>query len=164
MTKRNLQLEREWQRTVIGLLELFGCVVERVYPLRTQHGWRSGCTLKGRADLVAYHPRYWILHLETKGEHTRLEPEQAACLSLAAQTPCVRAWVVRPDDPPWADLQQWVRRPKLAPPIYGFEPVPDPRRELVRLARTRAAARQSKRLMRGLSGPTPDTLPGLPSL
>jgi hypothetical protein len=139
VTKANPVPEREFQTTLIRALEIFGYVVEHTYPLRTEHGWRDGTTLKGKPDLVAIRPPR-LLAIEVKGEHTVVTPEQVACLSLFAAVPCARAWVLRPQDP-WTDVQAWIRRPKLAPTVYGFDPL-DLREARAVLARARRRGRQ----------------------
>jgi len=113
--------EREWQRTLVELLEAFGYVVEHTYPLRTQHGWRTGSTLDGKPDLMALRPPR-LLAIECKSDTGRLTPRQVAVLSLHAEVPCHRAWVLRPTDP-WPDIVEWVRRPASAPVTFGFEPM-----------------------------------------
>lgn len=114
--------EKEWQATLVAALEAFGYVVEHTYPLRTQHGWRTGSTLKGKPDLIAVRPPR-LLAIECKNEAYKPTPEQVAVLSLYALVPCARSWILRPNDPSWADVQAWLHRPKLAPAAYGFEPM-----------------------------------------
>lgn len=116
--------EREFQNTLVSLLEMFGYVTEHTYPLLTKQGfWRTGSTLKGKPDLIALRPPR-LLAIEVKGPTGRLEPAQRAVLSIYAAVPSARAWVVTPTDPPWADVQAWVRRPKDAPAAWGFDPLP----------------------------------------
>lgn len=129
MTKANLTREKDFQGTLVSTLEMFGYVAEHTYPLRTQHGWRTGSTLKGKPDLIAVRPPR-LLAIEVKGENTALEEPQRAVLSLYAAIPCARAWVIRPHDPPWALVQRWIQRPNPpegagdpAPRTYGFEPM-----------------------------------------
>jgi hypothetical protein len=114
--------ERDWQATLVAALEAFGYVVEHTYPLRTQHGWRTGSTLKGKPDLIALRPPR-LLAIEVKTDVGRLDPEQRAVLSLYALVPSCRAWVLRPRDD-WDTIVAWLRRPKLAPQAYGFDPLP----------------------------------------
>lgn len=114
--------ERDWQATLVAALEVFGYVVEHTYPLRTQHGWRTGSTLPGKPDLIAVRPPR-MLAIECKTDKGRLTQQQVAVLSLYSLVPCCRAWVLRPSDP-WPDIQEWLRRPKQAPAVYGFEPMP----------------------------------------
>lgn len=122
MTRKASVGEKEWQATLVAALEVFGYVVEHTYPLRTQHGWRTGSTLKGKPDLIAVRPPR-LLAIECKTEVGRLDPDQRAVLSLYAEIPSARAWVLRPTDP-WDDIQAWLRRPRHAPSVYGFEPMP----------------------------------------
>lgn len=143
--------EKDYQNTLVGLLEMFGYVTEHSYPLLTKQGfWRTGSTLKGKPDLIALRaPR--LLAIEVKVPPNRIEPEQRCVLSLYAAIPCARAWLVTPTDPPWADLQAWVRHPKDAPVAHGFD-VMDPleaRAELKRLAKERNVSKRSKRGSRG---------------
>jgi hypothetical protein len=126
MTKPAQTSEREWQRTLVELLEAFGYVVEHTYPLLTrpkggQPVWRTGSTLKGKPDLIALRPPR-ELAIECKTDIGRLDPRQAAVLSLHALVPCHRAWVLRPSDP-WDDIVAWIRRPATAPMTFGFEPM-----------------------------------------
>lgn len=146
MTKRNPTPEREFQRTLVGVLELFGYEVNHTYPLRTQHGWRTGTTAIGWPDLTALRPPRQLA-IEVKGEHTPLEEPQRAWLSLHALIPCNRAWVIRPNDPPWPDVQAWIRRPKLAPQSYGFVLLDQraARAVLAEARRNRAKNRAAKR-------------------
>lgn len=139
MTKANPTPEREFQTTLVSVLEVFGYVVEHTYPLRTQHGWRTGSTLKGKPDLIALRPPR-LLAIEVKGEHTVLEEPQRAVLSLYAEIPSCRAWVIRPNDPPWPVVQEWIRRPYPAPAVHGFEPM-----TVGQAKRVIAASRRRKR-------------------
>ena len=163
---RPSKAERAYQATVIDALRLRGCIVKHDYPLMTRGGeWRTGSTLPGWPDLFAFHPKRWNLLIEIKVPPNRLEPEQRAVLSRAAEIPCNRAWCIRPDDPDWATLMEWVRSPKDAPAVYGFEPHPDP----VRLLAEAELRREQRRVDRAASGlrsrsrrPRPaGTLPGL---
>lgn len=114
--------EKEWQKTLVAAAEIFGYVVEHTYPLRTQHGWRTGSTLVGKPDLVMLRPPRLVV-IECKANKGRLDPAQRAVLSLYAEIPNTRAWVLRPRDP-WPDIQAWLRRPGRAPLTYGFDPMP----------------------------------------
>lgn len=151
MTKANLTREKDFQQTLVDTLELFGYVVEHTYPLRTQHGWRTGSTLKGKPDLIAVRPPR-VLAIEVKGENTPLEEPQRAVLSLYVEVPCARAWVIRPQDPPWPLVQRWIQRPnppadvgEPAPRYYGFEPmdVEDARRYLLSKGRRGAPPKRA---------------------
>lgn len=151
--------ERDFQNTLVSLLEMFGFVTEHTFPLMTRPKggrpvWRTGSTLKGKPDLIALRPPR-LLAIEVKSETGRLEPEQRAVLSLYAAIPSARAWVISPHDPPWEDVQAWIRRPGPAPKAHGFE-VMDPveaRAELARLAKARQAERQSRRGSRTATPP-----------
>jgi hypothetical protein len=114
--------EKEWQATLVAALEVFGYVVEHTYPLLTKQGiWRTGSTLKGKPDLIALRPPR-LLAIEVKTDRGRLEEAQRAVLSLYALIPNARAWVLRPRDD-WSLIQAWMRDPKTAPRVHGFDPV-----------------------------------------
>jgi hypothetical protein len=157
VTKANPTPEREFQKTLVGVLELFGYQVNHTYPLRTEHGWRTGTTAIGWPDLTAVRPPR-LLVIEVKGEHTPLEEAQRAWLSLFAGIPCARAWVLRPTDPPWPDVQAWIRRPKEAPRVYGFDLTPDPLLALANVRAEKARRRATKRQQRS-NPPAAPTLP-----
>jgi hypothetical protein len=127
--------EKEWQSTLVDLLEVFGYVVEHTYPLRTEHGWRTGSTLKGKPDLIAVRPPR-ILAIECKVDREKPTAHQIAVLTLYSLIPNARAWVLRDSDP-WDDIQAWVRNPKASPRVYGFTPV-----DQLAAFRTLATARQ----------------------
>lgn len=123
--------ERNWQGTLVDLLHLFGYVVDHTYPLQTKHGfYRTPSTLAGKPDLTAIRPPR-LLAIECKTNTGRLTTQQIACLTLHAQVPCHRAWCLRPRDD-WDLIVEWVRRPSVAPKVYGFDPmdVTDARRIL----------------------------------
>lgn len=148
MTRR--QRERAFQSTIEGALEAFGYVWDHTYPLRTEHGWRTGSSLDGKPDLLAWRPPR-MLAIEVKAGREKPTALQVAVLSLMAEIPCCRAWVISDQDPPWDDFVRWVRRPKLAPQTYGFEPVPNPRVAIAREqreARARKAAARERRALR----------------
>jgi hypothetical protein len=159
VTRRNRTPEREFQRTLVQVLEAFGWEVNHTYPLMTKHGWRTGTTAVGWPDLTALRePR--ILAIEVKGDHTPVEPAQLAWLSLFATVPCARAWVLRPAVPAWPLVQAWIRRPKTAPRSFGFDPMPAPEARAL-LAKVRAdkkAARARRRQRRAEA----DAQPPLP--
>lgn len=147
-----LSPERDWQNTIVDTLEVFGYVTEHTYPLRTQHGWRTGSTLRGKPDIMALRPPRQLA-IEVKMNDTYPTREQVAVLSLHALIPCHRAWVIRPRDP-WQDFIAWVRHPKTAPAAYGFDPLDEAeaKRVLAEEARKRkekaaakAAATRGKR-------------------
>lgn len=163
MTGRSSQAHQDFQHTITQALQLRGCVVQHVYPLRTKDGWRTGTTLSGWTDLFAFHPKHWALFIEVKVPPDSLKDDQRAVLSLAAAIPCARAWVVKPNDPDWATFLEWVRAPKDAPAVYGFEPVTDPLRTLAEaeLARERRKAARRFRTRRGPYARAGGQLPGL---
>jgi len=111
--------EAEWQRQVVRLLNEFGYVCDHVFRLRCHDGsWRTGNTLAGRPDVIALRPPR-LLAIELKAERGVLDRRQRACLSLYAEVPGARAWVLRPSDLDVA--REWFRRPGPAPAVYGFE-------------------------------------------
>jgi hypothetical protein len=115
--------ESEFQTTLTETLELLGYQTCHVYPLMTKHGWRSGTTAKGWPDVIAVRPPR-MLAIEVKGSGRYNFPdEQRAWLSLFSLIPSCRAWLVNPRDPAWDTLYGWMRRPKLAPAVYGFDPM-----------------------------------------
>lgn len=121
MAKRGTTPEREWQATLVDLLHTFGYIVEHTYPLRTEHGWRTGSTLRGKPDLVALRvPRLLAIECKRDGEYPT--PAQRAVLTLYANVPCARAWVLRPGDD-FDAIVAWVRHPAKAPHHYGFDPL-----------------------------------------
>jgi hypothetical protein len=155
MTRAARTSEREFQDTLVGVLELFGYVVEHTYPLLTrpksgQPVWRTGSTLKGKPDLIAVRPPR-LLAIEVKTEVGRPSPEQVAVLSMYSEVPCARAWLVTPDDPPWADVQAWIRQPQPAPRTHGFEPMG--REEYLRVID--ASRRRKQRSKLGSTGGPP---------
>jgi hypothetical protein len=160
MTGPKPQAELAFQHTVDEALRLRGCVTMHCYPLMTRHGWRTGTTLAGWPDLYAFYPAGWALFIEVKRPPNKLEAEQRAVLSLAARQPQARVWVVTPDDPPWETLLDWIKDPEAAPPVYGFEPVDDPRRELAVAELRRQQRKPVRRGARRDSTPA-GTLPGL---
>lgn len=118
--------EKAFQTTLVQTLELFGYEGVHVFPLMDRRGvWRTPTTSPGWPDLVFVRPPR-LLAIEVKVEGVTVPPHQRAWLTLFSQVPCARAWVVRPNDPNWADLQRWIRRPADAPNEYGFKPVDDP--------------------------------------
>lgn len=160
MTGRQSQAHEAFQRTVEQALQLRGCVTNHVYPLRTRDGWRTAHTLQGWPDLTAFHPKRWMLAVEVKVPPDTLKTEQRAVLSLWAEIPCARAWVVKPNDPPWSTFLEWLANPKDAPQVYGFELADDPRRLLAEaeLARQRRKAARFKRTRRESNGRRGDAL------
>lgn len=135
--------EKEWQATLVAALEVFGYVVEHTYPLMTKQGfWRTGSTLKGKPDLIAVRPPR-LLAIECKVRREKPTAEQVAVLSLYSRIPCARAWVLHDADD-WTTIQAWLRRPKLAPAVFGFEPISSDaecRRVIADAGRRKPAAR-----------------------
>ena len=116
-------VEKEYQRTVVETLDLFGYHGIHVFPLMDRHGvWRTPTTEPGFPDLVYLRePRGLAIEVKTDGPSVPVH--QRAWLTLFSALPCFRAWVVRPSDPPWDTLVDWIRRPAEAPHQYGFKPV-----------------------------------------
>ena len=113
--------EKAFQAKLVQLLHLHGYVVEHTYRLRCDDGsWRTGNTLNGKPDLIAWRPPR-VLAIEVKAEGGRLRPEQQACLSWFAGIPNARAWVLSPAGPTWDAIVEWVADPKLAPRTFGFD-------------------------------------------
>lgn len=120
MARRRPSPEKEFQQRLVALLHAHGYVVEHTYKLRCEDGsWRTGNTLKGKPDLTAWRPPR-VLAIELKASGGRVRPEQQACLSWFAGIPNARALVLSPDDD-WEQITDWVRVPKDAPRVYGFD-------------------------------------------
>lgn len=118
--------EREFQRTLVETLELFGYVGTHIFPLMDRHGvMRTPTTSPGWPDLLYVRtPR--VLAIEVKRDGVSVPERQRAWLTLFASIPCVRAWVVRPSDPSWDVIVEWIRHPVDAPRAYGFKLVENP--------------------------------------
>lgn len=126
MTKPAKVTERAWQTTIVETLELFGYAVSHTFPLRTKDGWRTPTISPGWPDLIAVRaPRLLAIECKTDVAPKAIPLAQRAWLSAFASVPCARAWVLRPRDD-WPTIVEWVRHPKDAPRIYGFDPVDDP--------------------------------------
>lgn len=113
--------EAAFQGTVTDALTALGWVWDHTYPLRTRDGWRTGSTLKGKPDLIALKPPI-ELAIELKAEDGVLAEEQRAVLSMYAQLPHARAWVLR-STMPWAMITSWLQDPQAAPRVHGFAPM-----------------------------------------
>lgn len=130
--------ERNWQDTLVDLLHVFGYAVDHTYPLQTRQGiWRTPSTMKGKPDLTALRPPR-VLAIECKTDRGKPTTEQRACLTVWAAIPCARAWLLRPSDD-WDTIVAWVRRPSVAPLVYGFDPMDLP--EARRILAPRSAVR-----------------------
>jgi hypothetical protein len=130
------QGEKAFQGTLVDALTLRRYVVDHTYPLRTRDGWRTGSTLKGKPDLIALRPP-WELAIEVKFEDGTLAEEQRAVLSLYAQLPHARAWVIR-STMPFEMVVGWITDPAEAPRVHGFQPMTRARAvEVIELSRLR---------------------------
>lgn len=112
--------ERDWQRTLVEMLDTFGWTHTHTYPLRTQHGWRTGTTSKGFPDLLCVRGP-WVLGIEAKTDKGRATPEQLDWLARFAEIPTGRGWLLRPSDN-IDDLARWLTRPGDSPRVHGFTP------------------------------------------
>jgi Holliday junction resolvase len=111
--------EREWQKTLVAALEVYGWHVNHTFMLQTRDGrWRTGTTAKGFPDLQALRGS-WQLAIEVKGYKTAVEEEQLVWLARFANLPAARAWILRPQDD-WSDIQRWMRDPEHAPRRFGW--------------------------------------------
>ncbi|MES1975848.1 MAG: hypothetical protein V4472_25600 [Pseudomonadota bacterium] len=123
--------EKAYQQTVQKALTTFGWRWNHCYPLRTEHGWRTGTTEKGWPDLTCFR-RGYVLGVEikgfdAKGHPTPFQPGQIEWLEEFAAIPTGRAWVLRPTDH-WPDTVEWLRAPETAPRRFGYQvPVSQPR-------------------------------------
>ena len=117
-----LPSEREWQQALVDLFERFRWAVQHVYPLRTQHGWRTGTTASGWPDLVMLRG-HRLVALEVKGVRTALRPEQRAWL-MRFEDVGARALVLRPTDD-WELIVRWAAHPEEMPERFGWEPLPE---------------------------------------
>lgn len=134
--------ERAFQQGFVALLEAHRYVVDHTYPLRTKDGWRTGSTLKGKPDLLALRPP-WMLAIELKAQGGRLEEVQRAVLSVFAELPMTRTWVLR-ETAPTRMLTTWIAEPEAAPVVHGFE-VMDLREARQVIAASRLRRRPSRR-------------------
>lgn len=112
--------EKDWQKTLVVLLETLGWHVNHVFPLQTKHGWRTGTTAVGWPDLTALR-REWIVAIEVKSEKGKADPEQLVWLQRFALIPNARAWLLRPSDDVRV-LAGWLRDPASAPRTHGWRP------------------------------------------
>lgn len=112
--------ERDWQKTLVVLLETLGWHVNHVFPLQTKHGWRTGTTASGWPDLVALRGP-WLVAIEVKSDKGKAEPDQLIWLQRFALLPCARSWILRPADSVQA-VARWLRDPESAPRVHGWQP------------------------------------------
>jgi Holliday junction resolvase len=110
--------ERDYQRTIVELLDALGWASCHTYPLRTEHGWRTGTTAKGWPDLVALRGEY-VVAIEVKSDTGRVQPEQLTWLQLFAELGSGRAWIVSPRLD-FGLLGSWLQYPERAPRRWGF--------------------------------------------
>lgn len=116
-------LERDWQATLVQLLERLGWSVNHTRPGRGKKGvWTTPTTAKGWPDLVALRGP-WLLAIEVKGPTTVVTPEQIVWLARFAELGCGRAWLLRPDAP-IDEVAKWMAHPAQAPASFGFEHPP----------------------------------------
>ena len=114
--------EKAFQTELVAAMHARQWMVEHTYKLRCDDGsWRTGSTLKGKPDLMAWRGKR-TLAVEVKSNTGTLRPEQLACLSIMAQGPTYRVWVLRPSDD-LDEIRGWLDRPWDAPPVYGFDPL-----------------------------------------
>lgn len=112
--------EREWQKTLVILLETLGWHVNHVFPLQTKHGWRTGTTAEGWPDLVALR-RDQLVAIEVKSQRGKATDAQLVWLQRFALLPCARAWILRPSDDV-RTVAGWLRDPANAPRVHGWSP------------------------------------------
>lgn len=119
MTAKAVTPEREYQRTIVDLLGATGWEHSHTYPLRTQHGWRTGTTAVGWPDLVALRGP-WIVAIEVKSDTGRATTQQLDWLRRFAALDSGLAWLVAPS----LDIQtlaRWLQYPQLAPAVHGYD-------------------------------------------
>lgn len=114
-------LEKDWQHTLVGALEIAGYSVQHVFPLQTRHGtWKTGTTASGWPDLVALRDE-WLIAIEVKGEKTPVDPKQIAWLMRFTEAHCP-AWILRPQDS-WELISDWIAHPRDSPLCHGWTPL-----------------------------------------
>ena len=137
--------EKQFQNTIVELLGMFGYEGTHVFPLRDQYGvFRTPTTAPGWPDLVYLRPPRQLA-IEVKLDGVTVPKHQRAWLTMFGGVPCCRAWVIRPSNPRWETFVEWVRHPKEAPQMYGFEPVEDPSKVLAEHKRKKRAQRERGR-------------------
>lgn len=113
--------ERGFQAMIVDLLDTLGYASCHTYPLRTEHGWRTGTTAKGWPDLVALRGEF-VVAIEVKSDTGRATSQQLDWLRRFAELGCGRAWLVSPR----LDVQllaSWLQYPERAPRRWGFSSV-----------------------------------------
>ena len=126
----NRVTEKEYLGQVTDLLTVLGWRHQHLYPLQTaKQGWRTGCTSPGFPDLLCVRQTYLVAAelkgYSARGDAGRLDPAQARWLEAFAAIPTGRAWLLRPTDPPFATLVEWLRNPREAPKVYGWQGASD---------------------------------------
>lgn len=103
---------------IVELLDALSWASCHTYPLRTEHGWRTGTTAKGWPDLVALRGEF-VVAIEVKSDTGRPTALQLDWLERFALLGSGRAWLVSPS----LDTQllaSWLQYPQRAPSRYGF--------------------------------------------
>lgn len=114
--------EKEFQNTLVELLETLGWAHCHTYPLQTKHGYRTGTTAKGWPDLVALRGEF-VVAIEVKSDTGRVTAEQVEWLDRFARLGCGRAWLVDPSLP-LQQLAEWLQHPDGAPVVFGYRQIP----------------------------------------
>jgi hypothetical protein len=149
MTESRASEEKAFQTTIVKTLVLFGYVGTHIYPLRTLHGdVRTPSTSPGWPDLFYVRPPRQLA-IEVKLDGVTVPIHQRAWLTLFAEIPCCRAWVIRPSKPRWDEFVEWIRRPKEAPQSFGFEPVENAAEVIKGYHKAKAARSRARNLRRG---------------
>ncbi len=103
------ELESDFQKRVINVLQDAGFLVHAERPARTQKGW---CTPvqgnPGWFDIAAIHPaRHLVWLIELKSDAGKLSPFQEKWILAANQCPGVKVMILRPED--MADFEERVK-------------------------------------------------------
>ena len=118
MTERARVPEREFQATIVELLDATGYATSHCYPLRTKHGWRTGNTAVGWPDLVCLRGDA-IIAIEVKSDQGRPKPEQIEWLDRFAALDSGHGWLIAPHVD-FQRLARWLQHPRLAPVTFGY--------------------------------------------